>query len=250
MQRKFNAYEINHLRKFGVDHFSIGMDSIGSKPVEYITGHVEFCGLDFIVNKNVLIPRIETERIIDIAFENIKKIKDKKRIKFCDVGTGSGCIGLSFAKKLDSKRIQYEGILSDKSEEVLECTKMNHESIGFNGRIEIIRSDLFSNYPRAQKFDVILANLPYVPTKRVKDLDSSVKNYEPILALDGGDDGLMHIRKLIDQVQGRLEEGGFVLLEVDDTHTHKVAQEFEFGWEIEVFTDINDKNRFWLMSKR
>ncbi|MCA9381407.1 peptide chain release factor N(5)-glutamine methyltransferase [Candidatus Dojkabacteria bacterium] len=237
--RKLSAYEINQLNKHEIDPYSLDLDSIGDKPVEYITGFAEFYGRDFIVNENTLIPRIETERIIDLAFENLSEGK----VNFIDIGTGSGAIGITFAKELEKREIDYSGILSDNSEESLAVAKQNVEKLKAYG-LQLTASNLLRNVEHTT-YNVILANLPYIPTSRIPNLTSSVKDFEPISALDGGEDGLDLIRKLIYSASAYLDKNGVIILEVDDTHTHKFAEEF-IGWDIEIFTDLNGKNRFWV----
>ncbi|MCA9386627.1 peptide chain release factor N(5)-glutamine methyltransferase [Candidatus Dojkabacteria bacterium] len=237
--RKLSAYEINQLNKHNIDPYFLDLNSIDNKPVEYITGFAEFYGRDFIVNENTLIPRIETERIIDLAFENLPEGK----VDFIDVGTGSGAIGITFAKELERKRIEYRGILSDSLDEALNIARSNIKKLKAYS-LEPVTSNLFTSVSK-QKFNTIFANLPYIPTSRISTLASSVKDFEPVSALDGGEDGLDLIRKLIYSTSEYLEKDGVLILEVDDTHTHKFSEEF-IGWEIEIFTDLNGKNRFWV----
>ena len=116
--RKFTALEINHLLKFGVDPFNLNLNKIKEMPVEYITGFSEFYGRVFEVNNKVLIPRIETERLIDLAL-NFVRLKKLTKVKFCDVGTGSGVIGITFAKELEKRNIFFKATLSDISEDAL-----------------------------------------------------------------------------------------------------------------------------------
>ena len=111
--------------------------------------------------------------------------------------------------------------------------------------MKTFRSDLLSDIS-AQKFDLILANLPYIPSSRIAKLDPSVRDYEPHLALDGGEDGLKFIRKLSDQAPYYLNLNGTLLLEVDDTHDEKVAEDFSGNWDIEIRSDQNHKIRYWI----
>jgi len=267
MTRKLKPREINHLQKHGIDPFDIN----DNRPVEYITGFAEFFGRDFIVNDDVLIPRPETERIIDIALNHIdRKIKchaepveastfsSSKQthyfINFADVGCGNGAIGITFAKEFEKRNIDYSGILSDVSEKALQVAKSNIEAgrpflpAGRSRRLQLIQSNLLSNYPKSHKFDIIFANLPYIPSSRVHNLDSSVKDFEPHLALDGGEDGLTLIRQLLHQAKSYLKNYGIIILEVDDTHTD--ASAFGNDYEIEILKDENKKNRFWILKNK
>ncbi len=245
MQRKLTAYEINHLNKFGVDPYSLDLNEIKEKPVEYITGFSEFYGRTFIVNNYTLIPRIETERIIDIALEFIKS-NGTEKVNFLDLGTGSGVIGITLAKELEKRNIKYSGTLSDFSEKALSIAEENIKT--HKVLLKTAQSDLFKNIQH-ESYDIILSNLPYVPSSRIPTLNSSVKDYEPLIALDGGEDGLSVIRKFINQMPSFLDKNGVAILEVDDTHDSKLASEFSFGFDIEVFKDINNKNRFWIVRR-
>jgi len=244
-KRQFTAYEINQLTKHGLDPFALADIISPNIPIEYITCFAEFRNNNFVVDPAVLIPRVETEELIDIAFT---KIKNKENVIFCDIGTGSGAIGISFALELEKRGIRYYGILSDVSKNALGLTGENlEELLPGNKSIKLLESDLMQKYPNVE-FDVIFANLPYIPSERIKDLDCSVKDYEPLGALDGGKDGLKCIKKLLIQAPQFLKQTGVIILEVDDTHTD--TSEFNEHWNIEVKNDINNKNRFWIISKK
>lgn len=243
-KRQFTAYEINQLTKHGLDPFTLADIINPDIPIEYITCFSEFRGRDFEVDPAVLIPRIETEEIIDIA---LKHVATNRSVVYCDIGTGSGAIGISFGMELAKRNLTYYGILSDISSKALSIAKDNLESLMPQDKcIKLIKSDLMNDYPEIE-FDVIFANLPYIPSTRIKQLDSSVKDYEPIGALDGGKDGLKYIRKLLEQAPKFLKSKGVIILEVDDTHTD--TSEFAGHWNIDVQLDINQKNRFWIIGK-
>lgn len=263
--RKFTPYEYTQLNKHGFDPISLSETIDINIPIEYITGKVEFRGTEYEVNNNVLIPRVETEEIIDIAINLIaEKIKNQKLITFCDIGTGSGVIGISFAKELLKKRIHFHGYLTDKSKSAIKVAQRNARRIfdlavpiresddDFRVTIPlekydyltIVQADLLTNI-QIPKCDLIISNLPYIPSSRISNLDLSVKNFEPINALDGGEDGLEIIRKLITQAQLKLKKGGALVLEVDDTHTN--AEEFMNLWNIQIMKDSLGNTRFWIM---
>jgi release factor glutamine methyltransferase len=239
--RQFTPVEINHLTKFGFDPELLSISVEESIPVEYISGKAEFRGRNFEVNRDVLIPRIETEDLVDIG---LTSIINQESISFADIGCGSGAIGLSFALELKERDIKFRGVLSDISLKALEIAKKNIKSLfGETKNIEVIESDLFSNF-KDEKFNIIFANLPYIPTSNINDLQDSVKNYEPHLALDGGEDGLNLIRKLLNSAKKFLTNDGVLLLEVDDTHID--PGEFETEWDIKKRNDTNGFNRFWI----
>lgn len=276
MKRNLSAKEINHLVKFGKQEF---VNSINSQiPVEYIAGFAEFYERDFIVSNDVLIPRVETEKIIELAIDFIVnnfhsseeesmnnlniistgiKSKNRKKIKkinFCDIGTGSGCISITIVKELMSRELLYSNYISDLSINALEIARKNIKRlIGDIDNIKVLKSDLFNEYPKKLKFDLIIANLPYIPSHRIKTLSKSVKDYEPHLALDGGKDGLEYIIELISELPERLQKNGQAILEVDDTHNSEnpniklLIQEYK-ELNFEFVNDINGKNRFWIVT--
>jgi len=249
MIRKLSPYEKTHLQRFGQGNINIA--DYGEMPVEYITGQVEFGGQVFEVNKNVLIPRIETEEFLILAIEKAAKIK-KEKILIADVGCGSGAIGISLWLKLRQKNINPEMYLSDISNQALKVTQRNVEKIiEKNKNIKVIQSDLLGNYPKNIRFDLIVANLPYIPSGRVAVLDESVREYEPHLALDGGDDGLKYIKKLVKQSKDRLNSGGAILLEVDYTHDEKfLRKKLELNsFKLETQQDQFQRMRFVILSK-
>lgn len=187
-------------------------------PIQYITNKQEFMGLEFYVDENVLIPQPDTEilveEVIDIAKQNGKS-------KILDLCTGSGAIGISLAKNIDN----CEMILSDISTYALEvATKnikkivgasivrpQNNDNKSQKCKIKIIQSDLFENIE--EKFDIIVSNPPYIKSDVIKTLDKEVQN-EPILALDGGKDGLDIYRKIIEQAHKFLNKDGYLCLEI------------------------------------
>ncbi len=268
MARQFTPYEYSHLAKHGFNGPELRELVNDDIPVEYITGHVDFKGQDFIVNSNVLIPRIETEEMIDLGIELIKdRIELNKLITFYDIGTGSGAIGLSFAKELIKKGIHFHGYLSDKSKSALKVALRNARNI-FDLNVRVIESDdelkitidfdkfdfikifesnLLTHY-FAPKADIIFANLPYIPSNRINQLNASVKHFEPLTALDGGIDGLELIRQLISQAPKHLKKNGYLVLEVDDTHED--SREFNKEWNIEIKNDFLGKNRFWILQQK
>jgi len=235
--RILTPYEKNHLLHFGFE-----LDKIvdyGDMPVEYIVGFVKFFNQYFIVNKNVLIPRIETEELVDRI---VREYKDKKIVHFLEVGTGSGAIGISIFQKLFDLGITISCVLSDISSEALSVAQKNIDNlVEKKDSIKLVESDLLSNIDSLE-FDFCVANLPYIPSSRINQLSASVKDFEPLLALDGGEDGLMLIKKLINELTEKKFVGD-VFLEVDDTHDYQSI--LSVGGELkEIWKDSFDKNRF------
>lgn len=180
------------------------------KPPEYTRGIVVFCGRKFIVNQNVLIPRPETEEIVSL----ISPISPITHI--ADIGCGCGCLGIILAEKIPHATVY----LSDISQKALAVAKQNSKT----KNVIFLKSNLLSNYPSNLLFDIMVANLPYIPTRRIKTLQSSVRDFEPHLALDGGPDGTIIINRLLTQLPNYLKPKGKAILEIDDTHTLKSFQ--------------------------
>jgi release factor glutamine methyltransferase len=177
------------------------------EPLPYILGHWEFFGLDFSLSPHVLIPRPETELLVEEAI-NWLQINPERR-KAVDVGTGSGCIAISLAKHMPHITVT----ACDLSEQALRLAQHNAQQHGVAGRLSFLRSDLLSAI--TGQVDLICANLPYIPSPKLQELD--VARGEPHLALDGGDDGLELIARLVDQARYRLAQDGLMLLEIEAT---------------------------------
>jgi HemK-related putative methylase/protein-(glutamine-N5) methyltransferase, release factor-specific len=169
------------------------------KPLQYVLGNTEFYGKKLEVKEGVLIPRPETE----LLTEEVIKLAEGKTV--LDLCTGSGAIAI--AVKLETSCTV---TASDVSDVAIEVAKRNAELNGVE--IEIIKSDLFNDI--TGKFDIIVSNPPYIPTADVAGLMSEVKDYEPLLALDGGADGLDIIRRIAEDAKTRLNDGGILLLEI------------------------------------
>jgi len=248
MIRQLSPYEKTHLQRFRKGDINIA--DYGEMPVEHITGKVEFGEQVFEVNQDVLIPRVESEELINLALE---KIADRNNLIITDVGCGSGAIGISLFLKLKKKSVKAELYLSDVSAKALEVSKANVTNlIGESNQIHLLKSDLLKNYPPNVKFDLIIANLPYIPTERISVLDESVRKHEPHLALDGGEDGLKYIRKLVDQAQSKLSPSGIILLEVDHTHDRAfLIQNLKLeGFQLQVTRDQFQRTRFAILSTK
>lgn len=254
--RKLSAYEKNQLVKYKISE-DILLNT--ERPVEYITGYVGFCGRDFIVDESVLIPRIETEELIDLALGEIisKHNHTKKKIRIADLATGSGVIGITLFLELLERKIESSFILSDVSSEALKIAKKNFKKlVNFHKHkksVIFLESNLFSKYKIDEKFDLVLANLPYIPSSRISFLDNSVKNYEPHLALDGGKDGLEIIEELLKIVGDYLAQDGIVILEIDESHSlesfSKIIKRHKLKFSVKVTKDHINNNRFVLLKR-
>ena len=174
------------------------------EPLSNIFGFVEFYGLKFDVNKKVLSPRMETEIL---AEEVIKKIKEHSFNSVLDLCTGSGAIAITIAKFTDCKVVA-----SDISKQALAVAENNARKN--NVKVDFVCSDLFNSLKKTKKYDIIVSNPPYIKTNEIEKLDTEVKNYDPKLALDGGEDGLEFYRKIIKDGSSKLNKGGFIFFEL------------------------------------
>lgn len=174
-------------------------------PIEHITNQKEFMKLNFFVDENVLIPRQDTEILVEEVIKIAKKINSKKILDIC---TGSGAIGISLAKYIEKSEIT----ATDISEDAIRVANKNAIMNNVEDKITFIKSDLFNNIPN-NKYDIIVSNPPYIKKEIIKTLEKQVQN-EPILALDGGEDGLNFYRKIIKQSYEYLKYGGYLCLEI------------------------------------
>lgn len=216
------------------------------EPWEYIQGYTEFCNNRLTVNSSTLIPRIETEQLVTDSFEYIQKNSIKNIV---DVGTGSGCIAISLSKMI-KEEIPYSNIsiyATDISEEALDIAKINEKEILKNSSINWIHTDLIKDLPTLKENSIVLANLPYIPTKQYLELDNSVKKYEPRTALDGGNDGIKYIRELLEQMNKKDLNPKALFLETEDSisnETVKLLKEYLPDYEINQKNDLFGRDRF------
>lgn len=200
-------------------------------PLQYIIGYEEFMGLKIKVNKNVLIPRQETEILVEMI---LKICKGKTVLDLC---TGSGCIIISIAKYGNILK----AVASDISKAALEIAKEN--AINNNVNIDFIESDLFDNIN--EKFDIIVSNPPYIPTEDINSLMKEVKNHEPRLALDGSDDGLEFYRQIVSNIENYLNKGGHIYFEIGyNQGIHVVNMLKDIGIsEVKIIKDLSGLDR-------
>ena len=199
--------------------YLIGIDCLKkSMPIQYITNTQEFMGFEFYVDENVLIPQPDTEILVEEVLDIIKIIKDKKKekIQILDLCTGSGAIGISLSKIFANDVIV---TCSDISKEALKIVELNSKKNSVN--IKIVQSDIFKNIQN--KFDIIVCNPPYIESDIIKTLPKEVQN-EPILALNGGKDGLDFYRIIIKEAKNHLNKGGYLALEIGFNQKEKVKK--------------------------
>lgn len=206
---------------------------VKGEPIAYISGQKEFMSLEFIVSPEVLIPRPETEVLV----EKVLELADKDDIhKICDVGTGSGAIAISLASFLKNRSIY----AVDLSVAALDIARKNAEAHQVN--INFIEGDLMEAVEE-EGFDLITANLPYVSYEQWSMLDGGVKDFEPRAALIAGGDGLDIYRRLLPQARNKLRSGGYLLIEIDPGQSEAAREIFKGFGQTEIIKDWTGRDR-------
>lgn len=208
-------------------------------PIKYITESCEFMGLDFFVKEGVLIPRPDTEILVE---ETISLIKCRKYKTICDVCCGSGAIGISIARYCDNVEVD----LLDISPIALEVTGININRLGAENNCNVYFSDLLENpIHNDKRFDCIVSNPPYIRKDVIPELMDDVKNYEPTLALDGGEDGLDFYRKITEQSKNILNNGGLLAFEIGHDQRIEVSAILEKNGFIDIknYKDLSGLDR-------
>jgi len=213
-------------------------------PLAQILGRQSFYGLDFFVNEDVLIPRADTECLVDLVLEDYAELakqgeKTYAEKRILDLCTGSGCIGISVAKHLPYQEL----LLVDLSEKALAMAKKNAEKhLGEN--VTLLQSDLLTGV-QGKKFSLLLSNPPYIVSRVIPGLDREVSEYEPKMALDGGEDGLVFYRRIAREAKAVLLPGARLYLEIGYDQGESVKDIFQKeGYEaVEVFPDLSGNPR-------
>jgi release factor glutamine methyltransferase len=192
---------------------------VKKEPIAYIIGYKPFMSLDFEVSPEVLIPRPETEKLVEVAIDLIKgNGLPNKRV--LDIGTGSGAIAVSLAKYADTEEVH----ATDISEKAIETAKANAEKHSVSGKMKFYPGDIFSGVPSGTKFGLVISNPPYIPSANIEKLDPDVKNFEPKGALDGGPDGLDFYRKILSNIENFLDVGGYLIFEAEKDASKKIQE--------------------------
>lgn len=204
-------------------------------PLQYIINKQNFYGLDLYVNESVLIPRYDTENIVDCI---VKDFEGSKDISVLDLCTGSGCIAISLKKN------GFEKVFAlDISDKALEVTK--HNAYIHNADITFIKSDLYKELPNDIRFDLIVSNPPYIRTGEIEKLDDEVKDFEPKLALDGGKDGLDFYKKILNLSKDFINKNGSLYFEIGYDQAKDVVDiaKKEGYYNIKIIKDLSGKDR-------
>lgn len=195
---------------------------LSGEPLQYLLGHQEFWSIDFKVDPRVLIPRPETELLVEQSLSILSENFSRRTLYVLDIGTGSGAIAISLAKEKKDLFI----VATDISGEALLLARENARSAGVLHRIELVKGDLFNPVRLMQDrepFDLILSNPPYILRSQIQNLAREVKDYEPQVALNGGEDGMEFYRSIVSQGPSYLRKGGWLLLEVGENQGEKVS---------------------------
>ena len=187
------------------------------EPLAYILGYKEFCGLRFKVDERVLIPRPETEELVNEVVKHVYSLPNRERrnfretegLRIADVGTGSGNIAISLAKAVPFAKIY----AIEKDPTALELAKENIATHQAQNKVELLSGDLLE--PLKEPIEIVVANLPYIPKSRFKHLMPEVKKWEPRIALEGGADGLKLYRQLFEQAKDKIKPNGYLFYEID-----------------------------------
>ncbi|MDP6178994.1 MAG: peptide chain release factor N(5)-glutamine methyltransferase [Desulfatiglandales bacterium] len=193
---------------------------LGREPLQYIIGIQEFWSQDFIVGMQVMIPRPESELLVEQVISLCKggRLPENQNYRILDLGTGSGVLAISLAGELEEASLW----ASDISRDALNLARLNTQKHGVEGRIEFCLGDMWQAFlDQDLKFDIILSNPPYIASEAIDTLPAEVRDYEPRLALDGREEGMYFISKIIMEGPKYLNPGGWLLLEMDPKQTTK-----------------------------
>ena len=219
---------------------------LAGEPVQYITGRAAFRDLDLAVDRRVLVPRPETEWLVEAVCEYLRTHERSMRPpRVLDLGTGSGCIALAIAHE----HALAEVVATDASDGALAVARMNAEALGFSHRVTFVRGEWLSALASDERFDVIVSNPPYISPREADALPRDVHDFEPHAALFAGDDGLADLREIVDEAPRHLRAGGLLALELDETRAAQVVGWFEGArdWRgVELRPDLSGRPRILL----
>lgn len=209
---------------------------ISGEPLQYILGHQEFRSIDLKVDPRVLIPRPETEVLVEEGLSILSKISSNKIPSVLELGTGSGAITIALAREAGGVSF----IATDISTDALIVAKENARLAGVLNKIEFVKGDLFGPFLLRGTFDLILSNPPYIAGSEAKGLAREVRDHEPVMALYGGKDGLEFYRKMIFRAPLYLKKEGWFLLEVGSGQADRVSEMIEAGGGFQRLERVKD----------
>ena len=216
------------------------------EPLQHILGSVSFCGLEIAVNQSVLVPRPETELLAEAGWQFLST-RAPEASAALDFGTGSGCIAIAVAAKCQPARVT----AVDVSAAALAVARANAQRHGLEQRIEFIQADALTGLPSSVRFDLVVSNPPYIPHDEISSLQPEVRDFDPPLALDGGEDGLDFYRRLAAESPGILKPGGRLMLEFGDGQAGKIKSLLaEQKWIVEAVRADYSQRRRILIARR
>ena len=215
---------------------------LNREPIANIVNKKSFWSYDFFVNENVLTPRNDSEILIEAVLSNYNNMQEG--LKILDLGTGSGCLVLSLLKMYKNA----SGLAVDISEKALKVAKQNAENLKINN-IKFLKNNWNDNIE--DKFDIIISNPPYIPTKEIKELEPEVNKFNPLLALDGGEDGLNCYRYLAKSLDKNLKENTKIFLEIGKNQEKDIEKIFnENGYKLlKMYKNLAEINRILCFKK-
>lgn len=220
------------------------------EPIAYILGRKEFWSLDFWVTPDVLIPRPETERLVEVALECARQLRGKAPLRVLDLGAGSGVLPVCLGKELEEAEVWAVEL----SAPALAVARVNARSHGLRERIRFLQGHMFEPLAiRTGDFDLLVSNPPYVRTCELTELAPDVRDWEPVLALDGGADGLDYYRHIATHAADHLAQGGWLVVEIGAEMASGVARMFAAAGDyaaVSVFQDYAGKDRVIATRKR
>lgn len=210
------------------------------EPLQYILGEIEWCGLNLKVDRRALIPRPETERLVEI----IEGMLSEAPARILDLGTGSGAIALALAKRYPTAEV----VAIDTSEEALTLARENAVSAGLVGRVNFLKSDWFASLPAGSLFDLIVSNPPYLTAEELAAAEPEVKTHEPVAALVADEEGVADLRRIIEYAPAFMKKGGLLAMETGIAHHAELLRRSgESGFaRAESHRDLTGRDRFVL----
>jgi release factor glutamine methyltransferase len=221
------------------------------EPLQHIVGSTSFCGLELTVNRQVLIPRPETELLAEEGWKFLNSVNpqsstiNKQLATALDLGTGSGCIAIALAVHCPATQV----FATDISAEALELAQQNAARHNVLDRIKLLQADAFAAFDSPKLFDLIISNPPYIPTDEIAALQIEVRDHDPRRALDGGLDGLAFYRRIASEASNFLNPGGKIMLEFGDGQAQAVREIFESQkWIVEaIIEDYTQRPRILIV---
>ena len=222
------------------------------EPIAYLTGKAHFFSLEFAVNRDVLIPRPDTETLVENVLQTVRHQPGLESPRVLDLCTGSGCVAAAIAKNLKSANV----LAIDISEKAAAVARQNVLQLGLADRISIEVGDLFSPLQKivdARPFDLIVGNPPYIAADQLAGLDKSVRDYEPMLALDGGVDGLVIHRRILAKAADHLSPAGKIFLEIafdQGAAAREMAAGYDAYEAVRILKDFGARDRVLAMQRK